>query len=124
MAVDRPFDPLSEAEIQKAVFVHLSRRKAATAFAFHCPNGGLRHPREAMKLKAGGVRAGVPDVIIIKDGQIYGLELKTHGGRVSPVQIETMQDMQRCGATVAVTYGLDQSLEKLEQWGILTGGKA
>src|SRR3982751_3176156 len=30
----------------------------------HCPNGELRHPRTAQRLRAMGVKAGVPDILI------------------------------------------------------------
>ena len=37
-------------------------------------------------MKGLGVRAGVPDVIAIKDGRTYALELKAEGGRLSEAQ--------------------------------------
>jgi hypothetical protein len=60
--------------IQRAVFEHLRVRSAPGIFAFHPPNGGWRWHIEAAILKGLGVRAGVPDVIAVKDGRIYGLE--------------------------------------------------
>ena len=44
---------------------------ASNLYWFHCPNGGSRNAREGAKLKRMGVKAGVPDVIILdttKDG--------------------------------------------------------
>ena len=64
LALDR--SPLPESAIQRAVFLHLAAR--GCGFAFHVPNGGWRSPIEAAILKGMGVRAGVPDLIVIKDG--------------------------------------------------------
>ena len=44
---------------------------------FHVPNGGTRNKREAVVLKATGVVAGVPDLILIHKGITYGIEMKT-----------------------------------------------
>jgi hypothetical protein len=75
-ALDCP--PLPESAIQKAVFQHLAAR--GCGFAFHVPNGGWRSPIEAAILKGQGVRPGVPDLIVIKDGFPFALELKAEGG--------------------------------------------
>jgi hypothetical protein len=73
-----------EQAVEAAVFEHLRLRAMPGVFAFHCPNGGARSPIEAKILKAQGVTAGVSDVIAIKGGQVFGLELKAPGGRLSP----------------------------------------
>ena len=54
--------------------------------------------------------AGVPDLLIIRDGKTFGLELKAEGGRTTPIQTETQQRMQAAGAIVKVTHGLDAAL--------------
>jgi len=48
------------------------------------PNGGARHIAVAAKLRAEGVRAGVPDIFLpVPRGSAHGLyiELKRKGGR-------------------------------------------
>ena len=52
-------------------------------FAFHPANGGYRGPIEAEGL---GVTSGVPDVIAVKDGRCYALELKPEGGKLTEAQ--------------------------------------
>jgi hypothetical protein len=113
-----------EDAIQRAVFEHLRTRSAPGVFAFHVPNGGKRKPIEAAIMKGLGVTAGVPDVIAIKDGRAYGLELKSADGRPTPRQIETLQKMQAAGATVALAQGLDAALAKIEEWGLVRGRAA
>jgi hypothetical protein len=68
-----------EQQIQHAVFEHLALRGASTVFAFHPANGGWRSGVEAAILKGMGVKAGVPDIIAIKNARCYALELKGAG---------------------------------------------
>lgn len=112
---------MTEAQIQRAVFQHLRQRPALGVFAWHTPNGGYRRKHEGAILNGLGVVAGVPDVVAVKDGHCFGLELKAEGGTVSPKQVQALQAMQSAGATVACVYGLNQALEKLEAWGLLAG---
>jgi hypothetical protein len=87
-----------EQAMQRAVFQHLSWRGVRGMFAFHCPNSGKRSGTEAAIKTGLGVIASVPDVIAIKDGKIYGLELKSPGGKLLPAQHERppeLPDIQR-----------------------------
>jgi hypothetical protein len=110
-----------EQQIHRAVIEHLGRRGVPNVFAFHPPNGGWRTAVEGAILKSLGVVPGMPDVIIINNGKVYGLELKTDAGRLSDHQHNTIEAMQRAGATVAVAHGIDQAIAQLEQWRLLRG---
>jgi hypothetical protein len=110
-----------EDQIQRAIFQHFKARKSPGTFVFHVPNGGKRKPIEAAILKGLGVVAGVPDIIAIRDGHAFGLELKAGGGRPSEKQISTLAEMEKAGATVALATGLDAAIKQLEEWGLLTG---
>ena len=110
-----------EQEIQKAVFAHLRQRGARNVFAFHPANGGYRRPIEAAIFRSIGVVPGTPDVISIKDGQVFGLELKAAGGKLSEAQRATIEAMRLAGAVVEVATGIDQALAALEGWGLLRG---
>lgn len=120
---ERPFAlPLSEYEIQKAVFTHLKTRAPDGLFAFHPKNGGIHQRGRRSGINAGqGVVSGVPDIIILHAGRTFGLELKTEKGKVSPEQFETMKRMSHAGATCTVTFGLDHALAWLEDNGLLLG---
>jgi hypothetical protein len=113
-----------EAAIQRAVFQHLEQRPAPGVFAFHVPNGGARRRIEAAILKGLGVKAGVPDVIAIKAGQAFALELKADAGRLSPKQQTSHEALARAGAIIGVAHGLDNALSWLEQHGLLRGRTA
>jgi hypothetical protein len=110
-----------EQEIQKALADHLRARAAAGTYWFHPANGGARTAIEGAILKACGVRAGTPDLILIKDGRTYGLELKADNGRVSQAQAQTHEEMRAAGAEVAVATGIDEAIEQLEAWQLLKG---
>jgi hypothetical protein len=112
----------SEQEIQRALFEHLAVRGARECFAFHVPNGGWRSRVEAAIMKGLGVQSGIPDIIAIKDGHAYALELKAPGGRLSETQREAHAALSAAGATVAAAFGLDDALARLEMWELLRAG--
>jgi hypothetical protein len=88
-------------------------------FAFHCPNGGYRRPVEAALLKAMGVVAGVPYLLLLREGRLRGMELKSPHGRLSAEQIICHQAMRRAGAEVTTVYDVDEALDRLAEWGLL-----
>jgi VRR-NUC domain len=110
-----------EDQIQRAILQHLALRAVRNSFWFHVPNGGWRSPVEARVFKGLGVKAGVPDLILIANAKAYALELKTEGGRLTPIQRTVHVLLAAAGAEVATAYGLDQALEQLGQWGLLRG---
>ena len=112
---------MNEAQIQRAVLDHLRIRGVPGLFFLHIPNGGLRLRSEAARLKGLGTRAGAPDLILIREGRVYGLELKAPGGRASAAQLETLAAMEAAGAYTCVAEGLDRALAVLEQWRLLRG---
>lgn len=82
----------SEHEEQVALFrwAEFARpRWPELALLFAIPNGGERHPVVAAKLKAEGVKRGVPDICLpVACGGFHGLyvELKSATGRASAEQ--------------------------------------
>ena len=109
-----------EDQVQRAVVEHLRfRRKPGVTF-FAVPNGGGRSAIEASIMKGLGVRAGVPDLILIAEGRTYGLELKrAKGGRTSDAQRAMIQEIEAAGGVCAVAAGLDAALDQLKAWGLL-----
>lgn len=73
------------------------------------PNGGARHKVVAAKLRAEGVRAGVPDLFLpVPRGSHHGLwvELKRiKGGVISEAQAGWIADLQLQGYAVEVCKG-------------------
>jgi hypothetical protein len=83
-----------EDSLQRAIVQHYRQRAAPGVFMFAVPNGGYWRPVEAAILKSTGAVAGVPDMIWIKDGQVYGLEFKAEGGRSTEAQLATIAKME------------------------------
>ena len=109
-----------EQQLQRSVLAHLGRRGVPGLWWCHVPNGGYRGAIEAAIFKSLGVIAGVPDLLLIFSGKTYGLELKAaKGGRLSPAQIRTQEQMRQAGAIVATATGIDEALQQLESWGLL-----
>tara|TARA_R110001592_G_scaffold38655_1_gene127460 strand:+ start:3423 stop:3788 length:366 start_codon:yes stop_codon:yes gene_type:complete len=98
-----------EHDVQKAICQYLDVRHVCY---WAVPNGGNRNKREASRLKAEGVKAGVPDITVVYDGMYYGLEVKkpatmTPKGYLSKVQKEKIKEIENVGGgSVKVVYSV------------------
>lgn len=108
-----------EEQIQAAVVLHLTIRAVSGVVWWHTPNGGSRTVAEAGKFKALGVKAGVPDLLAVRAGRLFALELKAQGGRLSEGQTDMLKQLTDAGVQTAVAVGLDDALAVLERWGLL-----
>lgn len=75
---------------------------------FHIPNGGRRDIITASRLKAEGVKAGVPDMFLpVPRGEHHGLfiELKTVAGTTSESQERWLEALNEQGYKAVVCYG-------------------
>lgn len=83
---------------------------------FAIPNGGLRHPATARRLKAEGVQAGVPDVFMaVPRGKYHGLFLELKAGRNRPTRLqeEWLEFLQSQGYRVEVCRGWEAAAETI-----------
>lgn len=79
---------------------------------FAVPNGGFRHPAVAGRLKAEGVRAGIPDLMLaIPMHTFHGLfiEMKVEGGRVRKGQEEVIHLLRLQGYNCCVCYSMEEA---------------
>jgi len=87
---------------------------------FAIPNGGHRHVVTAQRMKAEGVKAGVPDLFLAyPSGGYAGLfvEMKRRmGGRLSPVQQEWRERLSKSGYLVAVCLGWEQAKKQIIEY--------
>ena len=86
---------------------------------FHIPNGGDRGKAEAGRLKAQGVKAGVPDLMLpVPRGGYHGLfiELKADKGRLSEAQKEWIQELQQQGYAATCCKGLDEAMNTITRY--------
>ena len=73
------------------------------------PNGGSRNVREAQRLKAEGVLAGVADLnVLLPNGKIIYIEMKVIGNRQTDTQTDFQQPAESLGSKSYVCYSFDE----------------
>jgi len=78
------------------------------------PNGEQRSKTTGVKLKAEGVLAGIPDLIIaMPNGGSIWVEMKTKSGKLSTVQKEVHSRLEYLGHTVIIGYGANDAIKQL-----------
>jgi len=97
------------------------RYPAAAELIHHIPNGGHRSKSVAVKLKAQGVRAGVPDLSLpIARGGYFGLYIEFKAtvdpAPVSPSQRAYLRLLDEQGYLAVVCYGHFDAMECLRAY--------
>lgn len=85
--------------------------KPLRRYAFAIPNGGLRRPGVAGKLKAEGVTPGVPDVMIrVPSGPWHGMQIeaKRMGEKPSALQLDQIEACKEMNYWAVVAQGFDE----------------
>ena len=89
-------------------------------YLHHCPNGGSRHPAEAMKLRRMGVVPGVSDLFLpVARHGYHGIwiEMKRkHDGKLSKPQKEWLEGMREEGYKAVRADGADEAIAILEEY--------
>jgi hypothetical protein len=70
--------------------------------------------------KGMGMKAGIPDILILSPFRQCWIELKSKKGRLSPAQIEIYQALLAAGCCVGVCRSLDEVRAALLTWQIPT----
>lgn len=86
----------------------------------HVPNGGFRRKTEAAILKAMGVLAGFPDLLILFNSRAFCIELKIAGTGLRADQEIVHALLMATNVPVAVCRSLDEVLAQLAVWNIPT----
>lgn len=113
---------MTEAQEQSAVFrwAGLAMNEWPELFYLHhCPNGGSRHPIEAVNLKRQGVKAGVPDIMLpCARGGYHGLflEMKAQHGHLSPEQSVWLEHLRAEGYRAECAFGAEQAINIIQQY--------
>lgn len=117
---------MSEAQEQTYLFnwIAFARNKTPELdLLYHVPNGGSRDKREAARLKAQGVRAGVPDLCLpVPTSMYHGLYIELKFGRNKPSeeQVKWLEALKRQGYKTAVCYGWEEAKDTILNY--LQGG--
>lgn len=113
----------TEDEEQAAVFQWAEYQQGhypELALLFHIPNGGYRHPATAAKMKAIGVKPGVPDIFLpVPRKGYHGLwiEMKRRkGGRLSEEQRAWLGAMFQQGYMAVKAAGADEAIAAIVEY--------
>jgi hypothetical protein len=110
----------SEEALQRAVvdLLRIYENRGLLAFC-HVGNGEWRHKATGGRLKAMGLRAGVPDLLVWADGgRGFGVELKAGAGKLSPAQTFWHATLGTLGHRVYVVRSLDEMEAVLRAEGV------
>lgn len=118
-----PRFPRAEHDEQVALFAWMKlAHPEAWAHCYAIPNGGHRHAAVARKMKAEGVRKGVPDLCLaLPRRNWHGLyvELKATGTTacaVSKEQREWISRLLYAGYQARVAHGFDEAKQVIEDY--------
>lgn len=95
--------------LQKAcvVWLELMRRQKKLNY-FHVPNGQYKSKKMAWIMKEQGLRAGVPDLVLLfPGGRTIFVEMKARYGTLSTMQKIFHEDLKLMGFEVHVVKDLD-----------------
>ena len=96
-----------------------TKRLPELALLFSIPNGGLRNKVTAAKLKASGVKPGVPDICLpVARGEYHGLWIEMKAGRNKPTapQVQWHMRLSQQGHRVAVCYSWEAARDVIEEY--------
>ena len=111
---------------QIAIFKWAEMQKGLSLL-HHIPNGGKRGKVEAARLKAAGVKAGIPDICLPVPRNGYGalyIELKAPSdkltgarkGVLSQKQHEVIYELRKSGNAVVVCYGAEEAINAIKEY--------
>lgn len=109
--------PITEAKFKKLMFQYIPletyyQERIIKAIKNRYPDAFVR------KISAGPYsEAGFPDVLVIRNGLYFGIEVKRPIiGELSELQEQTIKDIWAAGGKVCVASFPENALEMIEQW--------
>lgn len=99
--IERP-----EEALQRSVVDYLARALPARALFWHA-HQNPKSKSDGGRLKGLGLRAGMPDLMILLDGKLYGLELKAAKGKLSEAQASIADSFTTNGAYWTVARSIE-----------------
>ena len=94
-------------------------RYPALRWLHHIPNGGQRSKATAARLKAAGVKSGVPDLCLpYPRGRWHGLYIELKVGRNKPSEHQRawLDYLDGQGYCVRVCYGADEAINAIRRY--------
>jgi hypothetical protein len=113
---------------------------APPAFWWSAAIGATRlTPQQAAALSRAGVKRGLPDLMVLHEARIFGIELKKQRGgylsktkivhtkrgtpRVLVGQVERFAELEAAGMTIAIARSVDEVLDQLAAWRVPLRGR-
>lgn len=109
-----------EADLQKSVVAYLTHALPKDAWFTAVNPRPYKNAITAAMSKALGMKAGVPDLLIIYQGRAHFVELKAARGLVSFSQHACMEIICECGGFIAICRTIDEVCHALNRWAIPT----
>jgi hypothetical protein len=113
-----------EADLQRAVVAALRVALSRTAIVHHCANevteAGPRGAKRQAILVGMGVHPGFADLMVLTEGRVLFLELKSPKGRLRPAQEAFRDAVMAQGFGWALVRSLDEALGALADHGFTT----
>ena len=100
--------------LEQVEFVQWMKRTHPEHRIFAIPNGGLRHTAVAMQMKAEGVSAGVPDLMIPSLKAFIEMK-RVKGSSVSPQQKDWLAYLESVGYQTKVCKGKDEAIKFVKE---------
>lgn len=113
---------MKESDIHRAVAEYLNAALMPPAFWTTFPAGGGGYVRGA-HLKALGLKAGFPDLLIIAGGKPYGIEIKAPRKYPEPEQRALHGILRDAGCPVMVCRSSAEVEMTLRAWGVPVRGR-
>lgn len=101
---------MTETQIQSSIIDYLMLlENQGKLFLHRVNNMGVYDPkRKAYRVFPKGAKKGFPDIIVIKNGFLIGLEVKTGEGKQSNNQKEVEKKLKKHGAAYYVVRSLEE----------------
>lgn len=110
---------VSEAQLHRATADLLDAILLPPAIWTTFPSGwGKLGKATAGNLRAAGLKAGFPDILVFYNGFATGIELKTQDGKVSKAQTDMFVRLHHAGVRVYICRDTDDVIGVLEQCSI------
>lgn len=74
--------------------------------------------RTGARMKRAGMKAGVPDILVVYRGRAHFLELKAPKGKPSAEQRKVAHDLGQAGATWSVVRSIEDVIQELMICGV------
>ena len=85
-------------------------------YLFHIPNGGWRHKATAGRMKAQGVRPGVPDLFLPIPRPGLWLEMKYGTNQLTAHQSRWCRALHDAGYHVMVCWSTEEAIAAIERY--------